>query len=235
MDSYLDERERWEALMRWLRENGPAMVAGVALAVLGFTGYRWWHAHTDQRDLEAGAVFVQMENSFAKGDDTSGFIAAGELERNDASTPYADQARLASAAVFVDGGQLDRAAAELRAVMQHPHDSILGLIARLRLARVQIAQNQPQQALATLAAVDPGAFAPRYDVVRGDAYYALGQKPQALAQYRLARARDPGGETDTGLLDLEISELAANLPAAAPATTPGARVATPAATAAGVK
>ena len=91
-------------------------------------------------------------------------------------------------------------------------------IARLRLARVQIAQHQAQAALATLNGVNPGAFAPRYDVVRGDAYYALDNRSAALAQYRLAQTTDPGGETDVNLLKLQISELAANQSEPAPAT-----------------
>lgn len=217
MESYLDERERWEALLRWLKENGPSIVAGVAIASLGFAGYRWWQARVDQRELGGYALYAQMEDAFARGDDTQAFAAAGEIERSYASTPYADQARLASAATFVNDGQLDRAASELRVVMTHPHDSILGLIARLRLARVQIAQHQAQEALATLAGADPGAFTARYDQVRGDAYYALGNRAAALAQYRLAQVADPGGETDANLLKLEISELAANPPGKSPA------------------
>jgi predicted negative regulator of RcsB-dependent stress response len=210
VESYLDERERWEALLGWLRENGLSILAGVALAAVAFGGYRWWQGHRDQRDLNASALYAQMENAFGRGDEVSAFAAAGELERTYGSTPYADQARLASAGVFVQDGELGRAAGELRVVMLHPHDPILGLIARLRLARVQIAQHRAKEALATLDAVKPGAFATRYDVVRGDAYYALGERAAALAQYRLARATDPGGETDKHLLSLEISDLAAN-------------------------
>ncbi len=220
MESYLDERERWEALLGWLRENGLSILAGVALAAVAFGGYRWWQGHLDQRDFNAYGLYAQMENALGRGDEVSAFAAAGELERAYASTPYADQARLASAGVFVRDGELGRAAGELRVVMLHPHDPILGLIARLRLARVQIAQHQAKEALATLDAVNPGAFAARYDVVRGDAYYALGEPAAALAQYRLARATDLGGETDKQLLSLEISDLASSLPQNSSASSP---------------
>jgi predicted negative regulator of RcsB-dependent stress response len=214
VDGYLDERERWEALLLWLRTNGPAILIGVLLAVLGYGGLRWWQGRIKGRDLAASVLYQHMEHAFASGDEMAAVGGAGEIERHYADTPYVDQARLASAAAFVQTGHLHEAAAALTAVMQHPHDRILGLIARERLARVQIALHQPLQALATLDAINPGAFAPRYDMVRGDAYDALGKKGAALAQYRLAQASNPGGEVDSRLLGLEISELAANRPRA---------------------
>jgi len=227
-DYLLSEKEQWDALKRWLRENGPAILAGIAVAALGLGGYRWWQARENNAELAAGAMYIQMENAFAQNNQTGAFILLGVLERRYPSSPYADQAKLASARAFVEDGQLDRAADELRDVMQHSHDSILKLIARQRLARVQIAQHQPSAAIATLNDADPGALAPQYEEARGDAYYAMGDKSSALAQYRLARAGAKGDETDAGLLDLEISDLAADLnssgatapPAAAPAAAP---------------
>jgi predicted negative regulator of RcsB-dependent stress response len=209
-DYLLSERERWEALQRWLRENGLAIVAGVAVAALGLGGYRWWQARQNSMDLAAGALFLQMENAFARGNQTQAFILVGDLERRYPSSPYADQARLASAKAFVEDAQLGRAAGELRTVMQHSSDSILRLIARLRLARVQIAQHQPSDALATLNGADPGALAPQYAEARGDAYYAMGDKSTALAQYRLAKSAE-GADADSGQLDLKISDLAADV------------------------
>lgn len=221
MDDYLlSEREQWEALKRWLQVNGPAILAGIAVAAIGLGAYRWWQARQDNADLAAGAMFVEMENAFEQGDRTEAFILLGDLERQYPSSPYADQARLASAKAFVGNGDLGKAADELREVMQHSSDSILRLVARLRLARVQIAQHQASDALATLNGANAGAMAAQYAEVRGDAYYAMGDKSAALAQYRLARAADTGGETDSGLLDLEISSLAADTAApASPAAT----------------
>jgi predicted negative regulator of RcsB-dependent stress response len=208
-DYLLSEREQWDALKRGVREYAPAVVAGVAIAALGLGGYRWWQGRQNGMALAAGTMYVQMENAFAHNDRTQAFILLGDLERQYPSSPYADQARLASARAFVEDGELDKAADELRQVMQHSGDSILRLIARLRLARVQIALHQASTALATLNGADPGALAPQYAVVRGDAYYAMGDKSAALAQYRQAKAADTGGQTHTGLLDLEISDLAA--------------------------
>jgi predicted negative regulator of RcsB-dependent stress response len=125
--------------------------------------------------------------------------------------------------VYVDEGALDKAATELAGVAEHSSDQDLALIARLRLARVQIAQGKPDAALATLGGVPPGAFAGRFHEVRGDADYAKGDKAAALAEYRSAQA---AGDGDSALLRLKIADLAADAPAAAaaaPAAKPAAR------------
>ena len=120
-DFLLSEKEQWDALKRWVRENGPAVVAGVAIAALGLGGYRWWQAHEDNVELTAGAMYVQMENAFAQGNRTQAFILLGDLERQYPSSPYADQAKLASAKAFVEDGQLGRAAAELQDEIGRAH------------------------------------------------------------------------------------------------------------------
>ena len=67
-----------------------------------------------------------------------------------------------------------------------------------------------EAALATLGASDGGAFASRYHEVRGDAYYAKGDKAAALSEYRSAQGSNSGGSTP--LLDLKIAELSAATP-----------------------
>jgi predicted negative regulator of RcsB-dependent stress response len=100
-------------------------------------------------------------------------------------------------------------------------DRALALIARERLARIEIAQKSPDAALATLAAVDPGSFASRYHEVRGDAFEAKKDYASALKEYRAARAADTAGSVDPERLDLKIGDLVADEPA--PHAAPGAK------------
>jgi len=95
------------------------------------------------------------------------------------------------------------------------------LIARLRLARLEIAQNKADAALATLNGLKPGAFEFRYHEILGDAYYAKGDKATALTEYLKARVGDFGGSPDSAQLDLKISDLSAeNPPPVAQRTAP---------------
>ena len=222
MEEYLSEKEQWEWIKAQVRENGPAVILAVAVVAAGVYGWRWWQGRLDAGRLEAGAKYTQMVQALDGGDRARALALSGELQRGYAASPYTDQARLLAARLYVLGGELDRAAGELAAVAENSKDRDLALVARLRLARVQIAQGKTDGALATLNAAQPGAFAAQYHEVRGDAYYAKGDKTAALKEYRSAQTA-----ASDSLLTLKIADLAADAPGAAPAakvTAPAAKV-----------
>jgi predicted negative regulator of RcsB-dependent stress response len=231
VEDYLSEKEQWEWVKEKVRENAPAVLLAIVLGGGVIFGWRWWQGHQDTRRLEAAARYMQMIQSLEHGDRAQALVLLGELERDYPGSPYSDQARLLAARVYVDEAQLDHAASELAAVAEHSKDHELARVARERLARVQIAQGKPDSALATLGTVaDPGAFAARFHEVRGDAYYAKGDKAAALSEYRSAQSA--GAESgDTALLQLKIADLESGAPKAAPtaATAPTPATGTPAA------
>lgn len=231
MDDYLSEKEQWEWVKEKVRENAPAVLLAIVLGAGVIFGWRWWQGHADTRRLEAAARYMQMVRSLEGGDRSQALVLLGELERDYPGSPYSDQARLLAARTYVDEAQLDHAASELAAVAEHSKDHELARVARERLARVQIAQGKPDSALATLGTVaDPGAFAARFHEVRGDAYYAKGDKVAALGEYRSAQSAGAEGG-DSALLQLKIADLESGAPQAAPtaATAPTPATGTPAA------
>ena len=207
MEEYLNEKEQWERVLAWVREQGPWILAAVAVALAVYGGWNYWQNRTQQRNLAAAARYEQVIEAFEHNDVTGGSRLADELVKEFPATAYADQANLAVARIQVENNQLDLAAVRLRQVLASTSDPELALVARLRLARVQLAQGKADQALNTLDAVNPGAFAARYAQVRGDALLAKGDRDGALKAYR--EARSSGDSTiDVGLLDLKIGELA---------------------------
>jgi predicted negative regulator of RcsB-dependent stress response len=207
VEEYLNEKEQWERVLAWLREQGPWILAGVAVALALFGGWHFWQNRMQQRDLAAAARYEQVIGAFGKNDVAGGYRLADELVKTFPRTAYADQANLAVARIQVETKQLDQAAARLQQVLGSTKDAELALIARLRLARVQLAQGKADDALKTLNAAQPGAFAARYAEVRGDALLAKGDRDAALKAYREARG-SAASTLDTGLLDLKIGELA---------------------------
>lgn len=221
-DSY-NEQEQWERVKLWLRDNGLWLLAGVVIGVGALVGWRWWEQRVEQRAQQASARYEEILSAFNRSDRTRAFTLIDSLREDFPSSPYADQADLVGARDLVDQNELAKAAERLERVMRASKDDELQLVARLRLARVQLAQGNADTALATLDGVEAGAFGPRFDEVRGDARLAKGDRPGALAAYEKARDADEDGVLDPVTLELKIADLVADgvkSPAAKPAGPP---------------
>ena len=209
MDEYMNEQEQWEYVRNWVRQNGLWLIAGVALAGLGLWGWRSWQAHQESMYMEANAQYQQMLAAFGKNDMPTVIKLADQLVKDHPRTGYAEQAQLAAARMQVENNQLPGALDRLQKVETSTPDQELKLVVRLRIARIQIEQNRADDALATLSAVDPGAFAGRFAEVRGDALRAKGDRAGALRAYREAQSSQAAqaGNSAGDLLALKINEL----------------------------
>ena len=215
MDEYLSEAEQWERFKAWLRSYIPWILGGVVVALAGLAAWNWWQDRQTSFGLEASARYEQMTDALQKNDPTRAKAIAAQLEKEFPSSPYVDQAHLFEARLAVEASDLPKADSLLRGIMDRTKDEQLALVARLRLARVQLAQNKPDDALVTLAAKPAGAFEARFHEVRGDVYFAKGNKPDALKEYLAALAGSDARSVDTQSLQLKINDLKADAPAAA--------------------
>ncbi len=214
VDEYLSEREQAEQLRNWLRENWIWLLAGVALTLGGYYGYRWWESRQASRSLEAGQLYLAMLDAISANKLDDGVRIAGEVTGGYADTPYADQAALVLARLDVDAGKLASAETRLAGIAQHSDDPDLRIVANLRLARVQLAQGRYDDALATLDAVAGPSVEARVLELKGDVRLAQGDKTAALDTWRRAQAAAGpdaagAGTLDAELLQLKIDELSA--------------------------
>ncbi len=214
VDEYLSEREQAEQLRNWLRENWIWLVAGVALTLSGYYGLRWWESREASRSIEAGERLSAMLDAIGSGKREEGLRIAAEVTGEYADTPYADQATLVLARLDVDSGNLASAGTRLEMVAQDSKDPDLRVVARLRLARVQLAEGRYDDALKSLDAVATPSVDARVLELRGDVKLAQGDKAAALDNWRKAEAAATANPTssaqvDTELLQLKIDELGA--------------------------
>ncbi len=212
VDEYLSEREQADQLRNWLRENWIWLVAGVALTLAGYYGFRWWESRQASRAVAAGQRFEAMLEAIGSGRLDDGVKIAGEVTGDFPDTPYADQATLVLARLDVDAGDFSSAEAKLARVAEGSKDPDLRTVARLRLARVLLAQGRYDDALAALDKVAAPAIDARVLELRGDVKLAQGDREAALDQWRQAEsavAADPAasGQIDAELLQLKIAEL----------------------------
>lgn len=205
MEDFMNEQEQWDWLRSRAREYGPWIVAGVALAAAGLWGWKWWQTRTEERLLQAAAQYEQVVSAFSGNDMARVQALADKLNQEHAGSGYAEQAQLAAAGLQVENNQSGAAIERLQKVMVATKDAELAITVRLRIARIQLDQNKADDALATLAAAQPGAFAARFAEVRGDALLAKGDRAAALKAYREAVGGAANGSNE--LLTLKINAL----------------------------
>ena len=207
VDEYLSEREQADQLRQWLHENWLWLVAGIVLGLGSVFGYRWWNAHQFARSQEAELQFSSMLDALARNQREEGLKIAGKITAEYTDTPYADQALLVLARLDTESGDLDAAAATLKQVMDSTRDPELALVARLRLARVELAKGSYDDALATLTAANNPAVAARVAELRGDVMMERGKPADALLAYREAQSAAEQGKSGDGLVDQELLRL----------------------------
>jgi predicted negative regulator of RcsB-dependent stress response len=205
--SYANDDEQLEALKNWWKENGTSLLTGIAIVLVVFFGSRQWQGARLANAEAASEIYDAILQQVALSQDSvidpeilADLESNYDLLRNDfADSIYTRYGALMLARVYVEQENHEQAAAELTWVLENQElgfmqsvEQELFLTARLRLARVRLAQEQPQQALDLLTAVDPGTLAAGYAEVQGDAYVQLGQIEQARAAYQRALDQGPG-------------------------------------------
>jgi predicted negative regulator of RcsB-dependent stress response len=223
VDDYLSEAEQWERAKAWLRTYVGWILGGIAVALIGIFGWNRWQERQFDVALQASTKYQQFVDALGGNDMARAKTLSAELERDFPKSPYVDQAHLFDARIAVEAGDLAKAEGLLRGVMDRTKDDQLALVARLRLARVQLAQNKPDDALATLNAKPAGAFEARFHEARGDVLFAKGDKEGALKEYQLAQAGTETRSVDAESLTLKINDLKTDAPAPATAQAEGAK------------
>jgi predicted negative regulator of RcsB-dependent stress response len=208
-EEYLTDDEQLEAVKHLIVEYAPWLIGGVLVGAAVFFGYRYFQNYTNERAYKAAAEFSALTAALQLNDRAKSRQIADELVKDFPSSPYADQAKLTLARLAVDDGQLDKAVAPLTQVMNDSKDTELRRIGRLRLARVLTDQGKADEAIKTLAEPMPAAFSARYHEVRGDAFFAKKDIPDAITEYQAALGAADASGINAALLELKIQDLGA--------------------------
>jgi predicted negative regulator of RcsB-dependent stress response len=213
VDDLQSEKEQLEEIRAWWAEYGRYVIAGVLIAVGLLLGFNQYQSSKTAAQLEASQLFESLAGHVFDGDMNQAEQVADELATNYANTPYAAQSKLAMARLYMDENRDQDAADALNELLAMRSNRALKYVGRLRLARVLLYQDKPQEVLDLLANRDGDAFSGLYAEARGDAHTALGQFDAAADAYRAALA-DTSQTVNRGLVQMKLIDLPDARPAA---------------------
>ena len=185
------EEEQIALIKEWWQRNGKPLLTGGALALVIVFGWQAWQKHQVTQAQTASAIYQQlMEAALVPSEQVDAQKVAQlltQLKAVNNDNAYAQYGRLLAVKVAVDNNQLDDAALALQEILDKPANDTLEELARQRLARVLLAQEQAEKALAILEGKALPAFQATRDELRGDTLVILKRPAEAKAAYLQAK------------------------------------------------
>lgn len=177
MEVYSNENEQVDALRRFFASNGKALAVGVIIGIVALGGWRLWTSHQEGVAKAASAQYQHLISAM-QADKPETLDAVAHFASENKNT-YGALASLDLAKQYVDANQLDKAIMLLQSGLKDTSDANLQAVINLRLARIQLQQNQADAALSTLNNVKGGSWAAIIADIRGEALLSKGDKQGA--------------------------------------------------------
>lgn len=207
MSVYMTEEEQLEAIKKWWhRYNTPILIV-LSVFMLAVAGFRYYHWHQDQVFTNASSTYERMMVAFSNQDNPAVKSYAHHLIQQYQGTVYADVAKLLLAKRKIATHNVQQAQQYLVDVIKKSKVQVLRQIARTRLARLQLADKQYENALSTLSVSDDQAFAAIVAELQGDIYALKGERPKALEAYQKAMALTQANALPNLFLEMKTNEL----------------------------
>ncbi len=204
MEVYSNENEQVDALKNFFAQNGKALVIGVVIGIGALAGWRYWSNHQDDSGRETSAAYQQISTALDSSKPETLTAAAKFAEEN--SNTYGAIASMDLAKRYVDANQLDKAVARLQNGLKDVKDANLQAVINLRLARIQLQQKKPDEALKTLDQVTSASWAAMVADVRGEALLSKGDAQGAREAWQQGSEAN-GAAALKDMLQMKINNL----------------------------
>ena len=176
MDVYTTEEQQVEAIKKWWRDNGKAVVFGAVVGLGALYGWRYFQSQQVESKEQASQQYEQTLNSIESGDSA----ALSQLEGHQG---YQALAALNLAKKQVEQGELDRAREQLQTAQQAVSDDVLYGLVTTRLARVEAELGHYDAALSELKKITASSWIAKVQEIRGDILLRQGDSNAARGAY----------------------------------------------------
>ena len=203
----LDEQERLDELKAWWKRWGNLVLIALAVVIAAAAGWRYWQNRVVTQSLEAATVYERLTESLQAGDAKAARDAGALLIDQYKNTAYAPRAALLLARIDITSRDLKGAQARLEWAASQAKEPALRDQARLRLAGVQLDQQEYEDALKTLSATHSDAYAFRFLDLKGDVLLAQGKPGEARTAYEAAFGKMVEDNSYRTIVELKLDAL----------------------------
>jgi predicted negative regulator of RcsB-dependent stress response len=207
LTEYLTEQEQIQQLKSWIKQYGLTVLAGILIAVLITSGWQYWQNYRYRILTHASAVYDEMLALRAQNNAHGMVVQANKLITHYPKTPYAVMAALVLSRNAVVDKNYSEAIKQLNWAKDHTKNTSIKEIARIRIARILIAQKEYDKAFDILKHIDDNNFIGMIDEVRGDAYLAKNDIESARKAYQLALNELPHADISRPILQMKFANL----------------------------
>lgn len=207
MTEYLTEQEQIELLKSWIKQYSLVVLLGILFAVGASSLWHYWQQYKENILIQSSAIYNTMLNDRIQNNVDKTRAQAKKLYTQYPKTPYAQMGALLLARTALLAKDYAAAKNYLQWVIDQSATPALREIARLRLARLLLAEQKPNDALSILEITEDTSFNGLIDEIRGDAYLQLKKRAQAQKFYERAKNELPNSEVMRPILQMKYDNL----------------------------
>lgn len=208
MDIYASDDEKGEDIKRWWRENGRSVIAVSILGIAVIFAGRYWLGYQQTQSENAAITYQQLTNLVAEGQHEGADEQNQLLLSEFATTPYAVFAALEMANQAITDDDDESAKSYYEWVINNAKLNGHVEIARLRLAKLYLAEDNYEKAIQLVSESTSESFSSLYSELRGDIFAEQGQNLEARAAYQSAILNVVEGEPRRIILNMKIDDMA---------------------------
>jgi predicted negative regulator of RcsB-dependent stress response len=210
----IDEYEQGERVRKWLRDNGGAMFAGVAVALALLAGWEWWKVREENARVEAASQYARFAETLEGDKPEAADALATSLARDFPETPYGALAALELAERLAAANKGEEALGKLTAALPLTREAALRDVIALRAARVEWQLGKLDDAAKRLAGLTSEALAAQRNELLGDVLAAQGKRDDARNAYRDALTSLDSASPTRLIVELKLADAGGDVPEA---------------------
>ena len=203
MSEYISDEEQMNRFKEWWNEYGTLLLILVGLAIASIVG---WNVYSDnrQQNIEAStSLYAEYVDATAE----AKAAIAQQIKAEFPGTSVHSLVALDEAKKAADDENLAAAIQALVEARDAAPDALLAELAMIRLAKVQYAQGNTEEALQTLQSVRNRGYKSWALELTGDIYLAEGDSEQAFAAYSSA-LNGMEGDNNRPFLEIKLNNAA---------------------------